>query len=187
MMGTTPFFCIVGRSNSGKTTVIELLIKSLIRKGLRVGAIKHTSKDSEFDQQGKDSYRLKHAGASVVAFSSPKRLAVFKELDSELFVEEIVGKYLKDVDIVIVEGYKGSSSPKIEVIGKQTQETPLFKGDNKIIAVISDRDLEVTIPVFRFHEIENITDFIMESFLLRNQKKLLNHREHRDVKHEFKE
>lgn len=164
-MRTTPYFCIVGRSKSGKTTVMELLIKCLVKRGFRVGAIKHTSKDFEFDKKGKDSYRHRKAGASVVALSSPKRIAIFKDLDSGFFLNEIVEKYMEDVDLVIVEGYKESPSLKIEVIGNLTREAPLFKDDDKIIAIISDRDFDVKIPLFRFNEIDKITDFIIERLL----------------------
>jgi molybdopterin-guanine dinucleotide biosynthesis protein B len=158
---------MVGRSKSGKTSVTEYIIGSLVSRGFRVGAIKHTDKDIELDCAGKDSFRLRKAGASVVALSSSKRITLFQELDSGLPPEEIAGKFMSDVDLVITEGHKNSSALKIEITGNSDTEEPLFMTDNRIIAVISDRDIStVSIPLFRFRDIERVTEFIIKKVKL---------------------
>ena len=109
----TPVFSFIGSSGSGKTTFIEKLIPVLIKKGFKVGIIKHDAHKFEIDKPGKDSYRLKQAGAKTVALSSTEKTALIKSNDeNEISVEEIIMRFFPDVDLIITEGYKKSSIPK---------------------------------------------------------------------------
>ena len=106
--------CVVGRSKSGKTTLIEKLIPALIRKGYRVGTIKHSHHIFDFDKSGKDSWRHKDAGAETVIIASPGKIAMVKN-DHQGTLESLQD-YFDDLDLVIAEGYKKGRKPKIEVV-----------------------------------------------------------------------
>ena len=104
-----PAVCFVARSGTGKTTLLEL-----VRRGHRVGAVKHHAHDFDIDRPGKDSHRLAAAGSAVTVISSPDRLALVRR-GSEPSLEEILGRYFGEVDLVLVEGYKEETLPKIEI------------------------------------------------------------------------
>jgi len=105
---------IVGRSESGKTTLIEKLIPVLTQRGYRIGTIKHTHHAIDIDRSGKDSARHRTAGAETVMLASPGRIAMFKATASEALDGLI--RYFDDLDLLITEGYKRENKPKIEVL-----------------------------------------------------------------------
>lgn len=112
----SPAVAIVGRHNSGKTTLVEKLVSELVSRGLDVGTIKHHShKDFEIDHPGKDSYRHRAAGASETVIASPTKMARVRTLDQELECAEIV-ESMPGHDIIIVEGYRKSGLPTIEIM-----------------------------------------------------------------------
>src|SRR3990172_6969140 len=100
-----PVVSFVGRSNSGKTTIIVKVIAELKRRGYRVGVIKHDAHGFEIDHEGKDSWRHKKAGASTVALSSPDKFAVIKDVSIEWTPERIIDSYLNYADIIITESF----------------------------------------------------------------------------------
>lgn len=111
----SPAIAFVGKHNSGKTTLIEGVIAELVKRGFDVGSVKHHSHNEfDIDVPGKDSYRHKAAGANDVVIASPIKMARIKDLQYELPVEEIV-ENMPGHDIIIVEGYKKSSLPMINV------------------------------------------------------------------------
>lgn len=112
----SPAIAIVGRHNSGKTTLIVKLIEELARRGRDVGSIKHHSHDRfEVDYPGKDSYRHREAGASETVIASPSKMARIRTLQRELECSEIVGS-MPGHDIIVVEGYRKSGLPTIELM-----------------------------------------------------------------------
>ena len=145
-MNHPPIIAVVGRSGSGKTTLIEQLIPELRRRGRRVGAVKHTHHSFDLDPSGKDSWRLFHAGAPVVAFASNSQLVVMRHLEREASLDEIVTRYLDDVEVVLVEGYKELPLRKIEVVRSGEE---LLCSLDELIAVVSDDRRDLRVPTFR--------------------------------------
>ena len=158
-----PIICIVGRSQSGKTTLIEKLIPALKLRGYRIGTIKHSHHIFDFDKTGKDSWRHKDAGAETVIIASPGKIAMVKNdyqgtLDS-------MQNFFSDMDLVITEGYKKEKKPKIEVVRSARHAEALLKNDRHLVAVVSDIDLSMDVPVFGMEDIDPLADFIAEKFL----------------------
>ena len=110
-----PLLCLVGPSGIGKTTLLERLIERFGAAGLRVAAIKHDAHEFEMDREGKDSWRLRQAGAAAVAISSQTQLAMIAPLARPLRLSELVERIPVDVDVILVEGHKQSDAPKIEL------------------------------------------------------------------------
>lgn len=112
----SPAISIIGRHNSGKTTMIEKLIASLVARGRDVGSIKHhTHGDFDIDYPGKDSYRHRAAGASETVIAAPHKMARVKTLHAELECDEIL-RTMPGHDIVVVEGYRKSGLPTMELM-----------------------------------------------------------------------
>ncbi len=163
----TPTISIVGRSGSGKTTLIEKLIGEFRSRGVSVGVLKHDAHSFEIDHEGKDSWRLKRAGAATVALSSADKLAVIKDVKAELEPERIISTYLADVDLVITEGYKGSRYPKIEVLRGAVSTEPVCSGDPALIAVASDLKppLEKGVRLYGLDDFKELADLIANKVL----------------------
>ena len=154
---------IVGRSQSGKTTLIEKLIPEIKRRGYRVGTIKHTHHALDIDKTGKDSSRHRQAGADTVILAAPGEIAMLKSGHPDR-LEELIG-FFDDVDLLITEGYKRSRRPKIEVVRAARNPIPFCKDDPDLIAIITDAPVDLGVPRFGLDEIDRITDFIESSFL----------------------
>lgn len=155
--------CIVGRSQSGKTTLIEKLIPVLKNKGYRIGTIKHSHHIFDFDKSGKDSWRHKDAGAETVIIASPGKIAMVKnDHDGTL---ESLQHYFDDLDLLITEGYKGARKPKIEVVRAARHDDALLKDDGNLVAVVSDADIDIDLPVFGLEDVDNLANFIEEHYL----------------------
>lgn len=128
---------VVGKKNSGKTTLVERIITTLKSKGYKVGAIKHDAHQFEIDYPGKDSWKMTQAGADNVVIISSGQMGMIKRLDNEISIDEIVQQFLQDVDIVITEGYKRQNKPKIEVTS--TGELSCSEDDN-LFAIVFNKD-----------------------------------------------
>ncbi len=160
-----PIVCFVGRSNSGKTTLLEKIIARLSALGYRVGTIKHDVHGFDIDREGKDSWRHRRAGAKTVVISSPEKAAMIKGVETELDLDRIVFEFMHDVDIVLTEGYKGSRYPKIEVIRGVDKPEPITPDRDTLIAIASDQKIDIGIPCFDINDADGITDFIQGQFL----------------------
>lgn len=102
-----PIVSFVGRSNSGKTTLIERVIPELVLAGYRVATIKHAGHGFDLDTEGKDSWRHKRAGASAVIVVSKGSLAMFADVSSEIRVDELRDRFLDEtLDLIVAEGWK---------------------------------------------------------------------------------
>lgn len=103
-----PIVCFVGASNVGKTTFLERLIPELERRGYRVGIVKHDAHSFEIDREGKDTWRLRRAGANTVAISSPEKVAVIRRTDEEMDLQVMAGRLFWSEDLLLTEGFKRS-------------------------------------------------------------------------------
>ena len=162
---------IVGNSGAGKTTLLERLIPALKRKGYRLGAIKHDAHRFDIDHPGKDSHRLAAAGADTMVITSAEKLAMVKRHAASPPIEEILASYFTGTDLVLVEGFRGSSLPKIEVHRKEFDRALICRGertDPGLAAVASDEPLDLDVPVLDLNDPEAIAEFIA-SLLSRNE------------------
>lgn len=164
-----PIVSIVSKKNSGKTTLLEKLIPELCRRGYRVGTVKHDHHGFDIDREGKDTWRHKQAGAATVVISSPKKIALIKDLDAEMDLDEIVSRFFDDMDLVLTEGYKRGGKPQIEVFRRAAHETPLHARENPgtLVAVASDVDVDLSVPHLDVNDARAVADFIEERFLAR--------------------
>ena len=156
---------IVGKSNSGKTTLLEKLISDLAGRGYRVATIKHNKHGFDIDHEGKDSYRHKKAGAYLTVVSSPHQLALVQDVDHDHSFEEIRGKFIKDADIILTEGFKVNDYRKIEVFRAELKRDLISKKEDGLIAVASDTPLDIDVPCLNLNNPKEVADFIVEKFL----------------------
>jgi len=163
-----PIVSIVGKSDAGKTTLLERLVPELRARGYRIGTIKHNVHGFDIDHKGKDSWRYKQAGAHTVAISSPTKVALVKDVETEETIDRLASKYFQDVDIILTEGYKKEDRPKIEVFRSQVHETPLCKGDEHLVALVSDTSLDLGVPRFELHDIKGLANFLEKRFLVKS-------------------
>jgi len=165
---TVKALSFVAKSGTGKTTLLEKVIACLKERGYRVGAVKHDAHSFNIDHPGKDSYRLAAAGADTMLVASPEKLALIKRHAVAPPVEELLATYFSDVDIVLTEGFKRSSLPKIELHRQERSPTLLCRGeehDPTLLAVASDTALELDVPLLDLNDAAQVADFIEEKFL----------------------
>ncbi len=147
-----PVICIVGKSKSDKTKLMEVLIKKLKNHSLRVGAVKyHKHGDFEIDIEGKDSWKYAKAGADTVAVSSSMKFALIKKVKKEMKIDEICDKYFSDIDIILADGFTLSDKPRI-IVADSDEEASIFKRCCPVIAVVGKSGL---------HDIETVVDKII--------------------------
>lgn len=158
-----PILSFIGRSNSGKTTLIERLIPELVCAGYRVATVKHAGHGFELDTEGKDSWRHKQAGASTVVVISKGSMAMFADVPEELKVEEVRDRFLdSQFDLVIAEGWKSERYPKIVVVREQLEEIP-GPLDN-LLAIVSMKPIQSEIPCLDRDNIQGLAELITRHF-----------------------
>jgi molybdopterin-guanine dinucleotide biosynthesis protein B len=165
-------FGFAGWSGSGKTTLIEQLIPRLVLEGLRVSLIKHAHHAFEVDHPGKDSFRHRHAGCAEVLVTSGVRWALMHELRGapELSMDEALDR-LSTCDLVLVEGYKRSPLPKLEIHRPALGKPVLHTTDPRIIAVATDepeRFRDGGPPVFALDAYDEIATFVLVNAVARD-------------------
>ncbi len=158
---------IAGYSGSGKTTLLEKVIPILRQHGLRISVIKHAHHNFDIDRPGKDSFRHREAGAREVLIVSGHRWALMHELrdEPEPSLDELV-KRLSPCDLLLVEGYKFSDIPKLEIHRTATGHPLLHPGDANIIAVVTDSKDTFPIPRLDIDAPQQVADHILKYFSL---------------------
>jgi len=158
-----PVLCVVGRSNSGKTTLIERLIPELVKAGYRIATIKHAGHGFDLDTEGKDSWRHKRAGASAVLVWSKGSLAMFADVADDVHLTELRDRFLdRSIDLVIAEGWKSDHFPKIVVVRDQLGEVPV--SPDGLLAVVSNKPLDVKVPLIQPDDIAALAALIVGRF-----------------------
>jgi len=160
-----PVLAFIGKPNCGKTTLIEKLIPALADKGVRVGTIKHHHGEIQMDTPGKDTWRHKQAGAQVVLLSSPVGIGLIQDTAEDTPVEDLVSRYFQEVDLVIAEGYKWSTLPKIEVFRSTVYDEPMQEPGKTLVAMVSDVEIRQNLPWFKYDDIGSLVEFILEKII----------------------
>ena len=165
----TKIFGIVGWSGSGKTDLTKRIISYFVKKRIVVSSVKHTHHKFEIDKKGKDSDQHLIAGSNeVIIYNKKKWALVSKYQQDSSKVEEVIKKFEKKTEIILIEGLKYSNFPKIEVIRMSQNKPLIYTEDKNIKAIVVDEDstkLENNIlPVFKFNDTNLIGDFIWRFF-----------------------
>ena len=158
--------CIIGitaaSSGTGKTTLIEKLIPDLLQKNINVSVVKHAHHNFDIDYPGKDSYRLRKSGAFQTLIFNNKRSALITEFTQESDnLEKMIAQMSQRVDLIIVEGLRGSEFKKIEVYRPAHSKKKLFLQDKNVIAIVSDEQFDASVPCLNLNNIEEISNFII--------------------------
>ena len=151
-----PVFSFVAYSGTGKTTFLEKLLPELKRRGLKVGVLKHDAHNFEIDREGKDSWRITQAGADVTALISSERAVIMENRPAD--PEEIIRK-ITNVDVILTEGYKTGSWPKI-MLYRSALGKPLPLDPGNCLAVVSDTGIEGAKLQFGLEDYKGVADLL---------------------------
>ncbi|MCP4571406.1 MAG: molybdopterin-guanine dinucleotide biosynthesis protein B [bacterium] len=168
MTSQVPAIAVVARSGTGKTTLVEKVIRELRARGRRVGAIKHDAHDFEIDRPGKDSARFTAAGAEVTVIASDAKVAMIRITADPVELDRMLSEWFLGMDVVIVEGYKTSDLPKLEVHRPELGRPLLTRGDaydDHLLAVASTGPVEVDVPVLDANDPACVAGFLEREVL----------------------
>ncbi len=168
-----PILGFVAYSGTGKTTLLLKLLPLLKAKHLQIGMVKHTHHNFEIDQPGKDSYRLRKAGADHMLLASRYRWALMVENEGETDeprLDHVLPHLIQEkLDLILVEGFKHEHFPKIEIHRPSLGHPLLFPEDSSIIAVATDlpHAISTELPVFNMNHPDEIVKFMLEYLKLK--------------------
>jgi molybdopterin-guanine dinucleotide biosynthesis protein B len=164
-----PIVSIVGRSKSGKTTLIEKLIVELKSRGYHVATAKHTHRNMTLPESDKDSDRHLKAGSEASLIVDPHGLMMIRPLQKELNLAQIAQILGEDYDLILTEGYKQDDAPKIEVHRKDN--APPLTDVKKLFAVVTDEPLDTKVRQFALDDIKPIADLLETGFIKPNRER----------------
>lgn len=160
MKKTTPrILSIIGKSDSGKTTLILKLLPALKRKGYKVAVAKHCPRGFDLDLKGKDSFKFTQAGGEATFLSSPDTVALIRPKKGASNIKENLGNYFSDFDLVLMEGYNSDSGIKKMQVFRKIIGGPVLSS-REIIGYVSDDSLRTDKPVHGADDIQGIVSFI---------------------------
>ena len=163
-----PLLGFAAFSGTGKTTLLTQLLPLLNQAGFRVGLIKHSHHDFEIDHEGKDSFRLRQAGATPVVLVSKYRRAIIEEFTTQIepnLTDQITLFNPTDIDLILVEGFRREPFAKIELHRAELNQPCLYLNDAHIFAVATDTVLNTDLPQLNLNNPAEIADFILHTFL----------------------
>lgn len=163
---------VSGAKDSGKTTLIERILPILVKKGLKIATIKHDGHDFEPDVPGTDSFRHRTAGAFASAVFSKRRYMVSRELEpGEAVDETVLSGLFPEADLILLEGFKASDYPKIEVVGEGGVICP---ADTVLAYAVASglKPMEKNKPVFSRDDYNGIADLIYDYYLLHSMEEI---------------
>ena len=164
-----PIVSIVGRSKSGKTTLIEKLIVELKSRGYHVATAKHTHRDMTLPESDKDSDRHLKAGSEASLIVDPHGLMMIKPLQKELNLSQLAQILGEDYDLILTEGYKQDDAPKIEVHRKDN--APPLTDVKKLFAIVTDEPLDTKVRQFALDDVKAIADLLETGFIKPNRER----------------
>ena len=157
---------ITGYSGSGKTTLLTKVIALLVEQGFKVATLKHAHHDIEFDIPGKDSYKLRKAGSLQTIVACNNRYALIHETPDKSIDLQTLINHFSDVDIILIEGFKDETIPKI-MCHRSANQKPLFI-DQFTIAIACDESIKTNLPILNINEPSQIAEFIKNYFELKS-------------------
>ena len=163
-MTNIPVIAFAAYSGTGKTTLIEKVVRELKCRGIRLAVIKHDGHKFEIDHEGKDSWRFTEAGADITMISSAEKTAYMEQ--GELSLEQLLSM-VHGVDLILVEGYKNKNLPQIGIARAATGMGLPFAPEH-FIALVTDMEINTDIPCFGLEDIASIADFILERTTVKN-------------------
>ena len=156
-------FCVSGVKNSGKTSLITKLVPALKKNAYRIGVIKHDGHDFEIDVENTDTHKYRQAGSDAVVIYSQKKFALIRPWETVKI--ELLLEFLQDVDLIIIEGLKNSSYPKIETVIEQS-----VCDERYLLAIATDGDFRhEKIKTVSRNDIDILAD-IIENEVMRKPK-----------------
>ncbi len=171
-----PILTVVGRKDSGKTTLVVRLSAELHRRGHRVMTIKHGAHTFNIDPATTDTYRHYHEGnAERVVMAAPDKFALVQRWSEQLGPREIAARFLGDADVIVCEGFKASDLPRIEVFRRAVHEAPLYAADAPnaplYLAMVTDDSIKQwPIAVFDIGApdvVQRLADFVEQQVIHR--------------------
>lgn len=159
-----PLLGFAAYSGTGKTTLLEALLPKLTATGLRIGLLKHAHHDFDVDKPGKDSYRLRKAGASQMLIASRNRHALMTETpDAEAEFDYLLTRFdAEKLDVILVEGCKNIAFPKIELHRAEVGKPWLYPHNKNIIAIAADETVATDLPQMHINDLDAIADFVLD-------------------------
>jgi molybdopterin-guanine dinucleotide biosynthesis protein MobB len=158
--GMPKIVTLVASSGAGKTTFLEILIPKLVARGIRVGIAKPDAREFDLDQPGKDTYRLRQAGAKAVVIGSPRQIALMENVGSAWSPEQLFDLFGDRVDLIIAESRKPNAFPKIELV-RTAHDAQLRSPPGELIAIIADTRFPVDVPQYDLDDVDAIAVFMI--------------------------
>ncbi|HVJ49346.1 molybdopterin-guanine dinucleotide biosynthesis protein B [Desulfitobacterium sp.] len=160
-----PVVSVVGKSDVGKTTLLEKLLKESKRRGWRVATVKHDVHGFDMDKPGKDTWRHAQAGADMVVISSPNKIAILESVDEDKPLDEVLSR-IRGVDLIFTEGYRRANKAKIEIFRSEVYQDLLCEPE-ELMAIAADVQLNNGVPCYDLDDAKGLCDLIAEKFRLR--------------------
>ena len=166
---------VAAQSDTGKTTVIEKLLPELKSRGLRVAALKGNLHHHDLDLPGKDSWRYARAGAEVAGFTTQTGFLLHGITEPNC-VNDVVASLLRDLDLILIEGNKKSSNPKIEIVRSAINPNPLLPAGT--VAIFSDlKNIDSELPLIDLDNTKAQADFISGHFFIRRRNSVMDEKD----------
>lgn len=166
-LGTTqiPVVSVVGKSDVGKTTLLEKLLHESKRRGWRVATVKHDVHGFDMDKPGKDTWRHAQAGADMVVISSPSKIAILESVNEDKPLDEVLSR-IRGVDLIFTEGYRRANKAKIEIFRSEMYPDLLCEPD-ELMAIAADIQFDNEVPCYGLDDAKGLCDLIAKKFGLR--------------------